>query len=389
VYFDLAEPGPLGEAPDAVIPVTLLAGDRSGVNTVMRAAGAGRMADGMEIRIAGKLTWFGPRGRLQLRMATIDPAYTLGRLGEDRDRLLAALRSEQLLERNRAVPMPVLPLRIGLVTSRGSAAHADFRHELERSGLGFRVLEVDARTQGLDAGRSVAAAVAHLCALGVDVVAVVRGGGSRTDLAAFDGELIARAIAGATVPVVTGIGHEVDRSIADEVAHASFKTPTACAAHLVGVATAAVDRAEAAWEAIGRAAAARLGAADDHLRTSAQRVARASAGGLSAGDRALADAARRLQRESVRALASGERTLVDASRRVQRESSRALALAAQRVDGAEVRRRSLDPAVALARGWSITRDAEGALVRDPAAAPAGTRLVTTVAGGEVRSTVDG
>ena len=95
-------------------------------------------------------------------MATIDPAYTLGRLGEDRDRLLAALRSEQLLDRNRSVPMPVLPLRIGLVTSLGSAAHADFRHELERSGIGFRILEADARTQGLDAGRSVAVAIARL-----------------------------------------------------------------------------------------------------------------------------------------------------------------------------------------------------------------------------------
>src|SRR4051794_40548720 len=175
VYFELAEPGPLGEPPDAVVPVTLLASDRQAVNTVMRAAGAGRMDDGMEIRIAGRLTWFSPRGRLQLRMATIDPAYTLGRLGEDRDRLLAALRAEKLLERNRAVRMPDLPLCIGLVTSLGSAAHADFRHELERSGIGFRVLEADARTQGLDAGRSVAVAIARLAAR-ADVVAVVRGG---------------------------------------------------------------------------------------------------------------------------------------------------------------------------------------------------------------------
>ena len=91
VYFELAEPGPLGAPPDAVIPVTLLASDRPTVNAVMRAAGAGRMDDGMEIRIAGRLTWLAPRGRMQLRMATIDPAYTLGRLGEDRDRLLAAL----------------------------------------------------------------------------------------------------------------------------------------------------------------------------------------------------------------------------------------------------------------------------------------------------------
>ena len=233
-----------------MIPVTLLASDRPTVNAVMKAAGAGRMDDGMEIRIAGKLAWWAPRGRIQLRMATIDPTYTLGRLGEDRDRLLAALRSERLLDRNRSVPMPVLPLRIGLVTSLGSAAHADFRHELERSGIGFRILEADARTQGLDAGRSIAVAIARLAAHGADVVAVVRGGGSRTDLAPFDGEVIARAIALAAVPVVTGIGHEVDRSIADEVAHQSFKTPTACAAGLVLLAASAIERSEVLWAAI-------------------------------------------------------------------------------------------------------------------------------------------
>jgi exodeoxyribonuclease VII large subunit len=367
VYFELAEPGPLGESPDAVVPVTLLSSDRQAVNTVMRAAGAGRMVDGMEIRIAGRLTWFSPRGRLQLRMATIDPAYTLGRLGEDRDRLLAALRAERLLERNRAVRMADLPLCIGLVTSLGSAAHGDFRHELERSGIGFRVLEADARTQGLDAGRSIAIAIARLVAREVDVVAVVRGGGSRTDLAPFDGEVIARAIALARVPVVTGIGHEVDRSIADEVAHTSFKTPTACAAGLVSIAAAAIERPELLWAAITEVAAARLVLADDRVRNGAHRLARSSTGGLTAGDRALAEAGRRLAREATRAL-----TLAD-----------------QRLASADTRRASFDPALALARGWSITRDGDGRVVRAVADAPAGSRLVTTVADGDIGSTVDG
>ena len=366
VYFELAEPGPLGAAPDAVIPVTLLASDRPTVNAVMKAAGAGRMDDGMEIRIAGKLAWWAPRGRIQLRMATIDPAYTLGRLGEDRDRLLAALRSERLLDRNRSVPMPVLPLRIGLVTSLGSAAHADFRHELERSGIGFRILEADARTQGLDAGRSIAVAIARLAGHGVDVVAVVRGGGSRTDLAPFDGEVIARAIALAAVPVVTGIGHEVDRSIADEVAHQSFKTPTACAAGLVLLAASAIERSEVLWAAITATAAARLVSAEDRVRNGAHRLERSSAGGL----------------------AAGERSLLEAARRLGRESTRALTLADQRLAGAEARRRSFDPALALARGWSITRDDAGRVVRSVHDTAPGTRLVTTIADGDVRSTVD-
>jgi exodeoxyribonuclease VII large subunit len=261
--------------------------------------------------------------------------------------------------------MPDLPLRIGLVTSLGSAAHADFRHELERSGIGFTLLEADARTQGLDAGRSVVAALARLVSCGVDVVAVVRGGGSRTDLAPFDGEVIARAIALAPVPVVTGIGHEVDRSIADEVAHESFKTPTACAAGLIALAAVAIARPEELWREIARMAAARLVSADDRVRSGAQRLARSSVGGLAAGDRLLLDSARRLHRES----------------------ERALGLAEQRLVGAEARRRSFDPALALARGWSITRDGDGRVVRSVADAPAGAQLVTTVGDGEIGSTV--
>ncbi len=233
VYFDLAEPGPLGAAPAALVPVTLLASDKQQVNAVMKSGGAGRIEDGVEVRIAGRLNWFTPRGRLQLRMTGIDPSFTLGRLLEDRDRLLAKLRADGLLARNRTVPLPIAPMRVGLVTSLGSAAHADFVHELELSGFAFALFEIDARTQGLDAGRQVAAAIATAVKAGAEVVAVVRGGGSRTDLAPFDGEAIARAIAGCPVPVFTGIGHELDRSIADEVAHSAFKTPTACAAGLV------------------------------------------------------------------------------------------------------------------------------------------------------------
>jgi exodeoxyribonuclease VII large subunit len=263
--------------------------------------------------------------------------------------------------------MPDLPLRIGLITSLGSAAHADFRHELERSGIGFTLVEADARTQGLDAGRSVVAALTRLVAHRVDVVALVRGGGSRTDLAAFDGEVIARAIALAPVPVVTGIGHEVDRSIADEVAHESFKTPTACAAGLVALAAVAIARPEELWREIVRAADSRLVGADDRVRVDARRLARSSAGGLAAGDRLLTDAARRLHRESARAL-----TLAD-----------------QRLVNAETRSRSFDPGLALARGWSITRSADGRVVRSVADAPPGAPLVTTVADGDIASTVDG
>ena len=105
--------------------------------------------------------------------------------------------------------------------------------ELRASGIGFTVVRADVRVQGTRAPASVARGLRAVAARGVDLVLLVRGGGAATDLAAFDGEVIARAIAELEVPVLTGIGHDIDRSVADEVAHACYKTPTACAQAVV------------------------------------------------------------------------------------------------------------------------------------------------------------
>ena len=144
-----------------------------------------------------------------------------------------ALVAEGLLDRNRRVPLPLAPLRVGVVTSRDGAAWHDFRAELHRSGLAFKLRVADVRVQGDGAERRHrgrhhrAGPGEHLPPL--DVIVVIRGGGARTDLATFDTEVIARAIARSPVPVLTGLGHEIDRSVADEVAHTALKTPTACA----------------------------------------------------------------------------------------------------------------------------------------------------------------
>src|SRR5262249_23054504 len=137
----------------------------------------------------------------------------------ERDEVLRRLSADALLDRNATAPLPPVPLRVGLVTSRGSAAAADFLHELELSGFGWQVVVADTRVQGTDAEQSIVAALDRAIAAEVDAVALVRGGGSRTELATFDAEALARAIASSPVPVLTGIGHEVDDSVADRVAH--------------------------------------------------------------------------------------------------------------------------------------------------------------------------
>ena len=246
------------------------------------------MADGTEVRIRARVTWYDRGGRLQLQMSDIDPAFTLGRLAADRDRLLRTLEGEGLLTRQALLPRPVLPLRLGLVTSRGSAAEHDVLDELRRSGIGFSVITADVRVQGAHAPRSVAWGLRAVAARGVDAVLLVRGGGATTDLAAFDGETIARAVATLDVPVLTGIGHEIDRSVADEVAHATYKTPTACAQAVVADVRAVEADTDDTWRRIV-AAARRGGRAEaERLRTCGHHVALATRQGLAAADRDLA-----------------------------------------------------------------------------------------------------
>jgi exodeoxyribonuclease VII large subunit len=128
----------------------------------------------------------------------------------------------------------VLPLDIGLVTSDGSAAYHDFVEELRGAGFGFQIHFVDARMQGVETELDVPRALARLARVPeVDVIVLIRGGGSRSDLIWFDKEKVARAVAVCPKPVITGIGHEIDLSVADLVAHTSRKTPTAAAQFLM------------------------------------------------------------------------------------------------------------------------------------------------------------
>lgn len=176
VYFTLVEDRLDGSR--ASLAVMLAARHKPAVNRTLTAAGgAVRMTDGTEVRVRGRIAWFAPRGQVQLGMTAIDPAHTLGRLALERAGVLARLGAEGLLAANRSRPMPALPLVVGLVTSRGSAAEADVLAELSRSGIAFEVVSVDARVQGPTSPSSLATAIETLGRRRVDVVVIVRGGG--------------------------------------------------------------------------------------------------------------------------------------------------------------------------------------------------------------------
>jgi exodeoxyribonuclease VII large subunit len=362
VYFELCERNNR-RGPTSTLNVALFRQERLRVDRVLRDYPDFRLSDGLEIRVRGRIQY--AYGRVSLVMSAIDPVHTLGKLAADRQQVLRALQADGLLQANKQVPLPELPLRLGLVSSVGSAAYEDAVQELAASGIGFHLLVADARVQGSGSDLSMIRALHALRSAAVDVVLLVRGGGSRTDLVAFDSERLARAVATMPVPVLVGIGHEIDTSVVDEVAHATYKTPTACAAAVVEQVRIARQRGEAAWAAVADLAARQLTRAQQRVEGAGQRLAPP-----------------RLQAT----LTAAERMLDEHRRRTQRAVAAAVQGRTARLDVLEAQVAAADPARLLARGWSLTRTADGRLVRSPADAPAGTEVVTTVAHGTIRST---
>lgn len=386
LYFDLIEPGASGRGDDARLGVVAFRGPLRGIEAVLRKVGGLALADGLEVRIRGSVDFYPPQGRVQFLMTAIDPRHTLGQLSAERDRILRALADEGLLDRNRGLPLPAVPLRIGLVTSHDSAAYNDFVHELEQTPYAFEVTFVDARVQGVEAEQSLLAALDVLARRELDVVAMVRGGGAKGDLLAFDRESVARAVATFAVPVFVGIGHEIDRAVVDEVAHTTLKTPTACAAAIVERTAGFARRLEQLAVATAQHGRRAIAERRRRLDSDAARLMRATTAKLALDEVVLAGHRRALEHGATRVVATADLRVDTVQRRVPATARRALADHQHAIGRAESLVRAVHPHRTLARGYSITRS-QGRLVRTLDDADDGAALVTELIDGSLHSTV--
>jgi exodeoxyribonuclease VII large subunit len=368
-----------------------------------------RLAGGVEIRARGQVGFYPPGGRLQLVVREVDPFFSLGLLERRRQETLASLTAAGLLETNKAQPLPILPLRVGLVTSEGSAAYHDFLSSLSARGYGFQVLFVHSAVQGQSAEAGIVSALEALAGEGPDCVALIRGGGSRTDLAVFDSRVVAEAVATAPFPVLTGLGHEIDRSIADVVSHTALKTPTAVAEWLVERVAESERRLAEVAALLSRSSLKRIQGERERMLRAEPRVklaghrVRVTAERLGAITEALS---RQLRQRLVRELARNEETgrrLAEASRRAVARQAREPELLAQRLlreagsrireagRGVDARARlveQLSPRRVLERGFSLTRNDKGELVRSAWTVRTGDLIVTELAHGQLTSRVE-
>jgi exodeoxyribonuclease VII large subunit len=409
-FIDLVDPAQADDPGAPTLSAKCWAGTWRAVRTSLDRLGISLEA-GMVVRVRGDVGFYKARGSVDFTVREVDTEALMGKVAAERARLVKALVDENLYDRQRRIPMPAVPLRVGLIASPGTEGFNDFLGGLRGSGLAFAVTVAPTAVQGKDAPAKVAAAIADLQHELLDVLVVVRGGGSKADLAAFDQEQVARSIATSAVPVWTGIGHTGDRSVADEVANRAFITPTECGQELARVALDYWRAVEDSADVLARVARDRMLQADKSLAAHQRAVSTGARNQLDRHRDGLGHRARHLRtvvRGQVDAHASrlvvAATSCAGCARRASRAQEAELVLRSRRLAGLPTRRLEVEELRAgqrrrllsaydykrqLERGYSVTRDVSGAVLRSIDGLTPGTVLATQLADGTVDSTVTG
>jgi exodeoxyribonuclease VII large subunit len=326
------------------------------------------LRDGMEVIARGRLGVYLPQGIYQLMVEELQPRG-IGPLELAFQQLREKLFVRGYFDPKRKKKLPRFPRRVVLITSPTGAAVRDMLETLGRRWPAAEVWVCPVPVQGDGAGLKIAEAVQRLNRVrGIDVLIVGRGGGSLEDLWPFNEECVAHAIFASRIPVVSGVGHETDLTIADLVADVRAETPTAAAVRVVPDRAEVLDGLRGLGSQLRLLLAQRLHRARQHLDDLARR---------------------RCFRAPLERVRDAERQLDDWSERLQRAVRARVQQAQQRLEAGAARLETLSPLNVLSRGYSLTRtEADRTVVRSPAQVRAGDRLVTTVQGGQIVSRVE-
>ena len=344
-----------------------------------------RPENGLQVEVRARVTLYEPRGNYQLVVEEIRRAG-LGALFEAFEKLKARLQAEGLFEAARKRPLPAFPRAIGIVTSPQAAALRDVLTTLRRRCPMTPVVIYPAQVQGEGGAAQIVRAIQTANARAeCDVLIVCRGGGSLEDLWCFNEEAVARAIVASGIPVVSGVGHETDFSIADFAADLRAPTPTAAAAAAGPdreslLAEVALYRRRLARDIahILEARSQRLDGLSRRLLTPAERIAR---------DRERVTQLARRMRRALPDIAFARRELARATQRLCAGVARGVSERTRRLGALRASLGHLDPTRVLARGYSIVRDADGHVRRSSAGLAAGAALDVTFSEGGASVTV--
>ncbi len=214
----------------AKMRATCWAGTQEMLNAYFESETGQRLQAGMKVLVEAEVQYHPVYG-LSLSIIGIDPAYTIGDIAQQRQKTIAQLQADGLLDAQQLLPLPSLIRRIAVISSPNAAGYEDFKHQLDNSPYRFETQLFGATMQGEGAVKSIIAALEGIA--GFDAVAIIRGGGATTDLSCFDNYELCAVCAQFDLPILSGIGHTRDVSVLDLVAHEALKTPTAVAEWLI------------------------------------------------------------------------------------------------------------------------------------------------------------
>ena len=299
----------------------------------------------------------------------IDPRFTLGDMARRRQEIIKILKEEGVFDLNRELPLPLFTQRIAVISSSTAAGYGDFSRQLSDNTYGFRFTTTlfEATMQGEGVENSI---IAALNAINDDIelydcVVIIRGGGATSDMSGFDSLALAENVANFPIPIITGIGHDRDECILDMVSHTRVKTPTAAAAFLIERLATVSDRIDSAAERIASYVQQRMTAEKNRLTRASERIP------------ILFSLVKTKQDSKLERL---NQAMLHSIRLKLDKQGMALDMLSQRVS-------SLDPALLLKRGYSITTLADGHALRSPSQVKPGDVITTRLASGSVTSII--
>jgi exodeoxyribonuclease VII large subunit len=350
------------------------------------------LADGAQVQVYGTITVFEARGQYQLNVQILQPRGA-GLLQAKFEALKRKLQAEGLFAPEHKRPLPKFPRRIGIVTSPSGAAIRDMLNVLQRRAPWLQILINPVRVQGTGAAQEIAVAIRELATpnehwRALDLIVVTRGGGSIEDLWEFNEEIVARAIFHSAVPIVSAVGHEIDFTICDFVADLRAPTPSAAAELIVPDILDLQRRIDACARVLTRQLLNRVRDAQqrlDHARETLQRCLTHKIDGYKRGLLHITAALR--ARSPARELMMRRSRFVDLHRRLIASPERLLENARHRFRHMEGILRVLGPDATLRRGYSITMNERGKIIRSIAAVRPKMKIRTRVSDGEFSSEI--
>ena len=371
-----------------------------------------RLNDGLEVHVRGRISVYDPRGEYQIIVEYMEPVG-LGSLQLAFDQLKERLRKEGLFDEAHKKALPLLPHKIGIVTSPTGAAIRDMMRILERRNASLHILLFPAKVQGAGAAEEIAAGVRYFnTRQDIDVIIVGRGGGSVEDLWSFNEEVVARAIYESQIPVISAVGHEVDYTIADFVADLRAPTPSAAAEMVSGAreelsATVrslegrlhqairlGIERRSTALERLANNRAFQV--APNMIRDLQQNFDEATLRMNQATKRCIVAIRHRERLIANSLLKIDLRQIIGRSREVLARHHQALRSGMEsflrehrsRFELAAGRLNALSPLAILQRGYSICRDGEGKIIKEAAAVVPGAAVSVRLAKGSLHCSVN-